>query len=65
MPYVIFHAFVLVFLCIGNKLFPRRRDDVQRVPLKWNPPRWHVSAAASELPGNELVITQNIAVACL
>jgi hypothetical protein len=31
--------------------------------LSWNPPRQH-AAAVRELPGNELVITQTIGVAC-
>lgn len=30
--------------------------------LTWNPPRQQAATAASELPGNELATTQNIAV---
>jgi hypothetical protein len=33
--------------------------------LTWKPPRQHDAAAASELPGNELVTTQNTVVACV
>jgi hypothetical protein len=32
--------------------------------LTWHPPWQHATAAVSKLPGNELVTTQNIAIAC-
>jgi hypothetical protein len=38
--------------------------NIQNVPVNVNPPRQDAEAAANELPGNELVTTQNIAVVC-
>jgi hypothetical protein len=43
----------------------RINAEIYRVShLRWNPPQQHASAAVSELLGNDLVTTLNIAVAC-